>query len=119
MATPADSNGLPQLIYIMDEPRKADAVNLIRIDQNGIAISRNGIGGSWTQIYDMESNTWTFPGLTISGNLNVTGGLTVTGDISAAKITGTSVSTGGLTVTGAASVGGDLTVTGTIIDGGA
>lgn len=119
VSTPADSNGLPQLIYIMDEPRKADAVNLIRIDQNGIAISRNGIGGSWTQIYDMESNTWTFPGLTISGNLNVTGGLTVTGDISAAKITGTSVSTGGLTVTGAASVGGDLTVTGTIIDGGA
>ena len=119
VATPADSNGLPQLIYIMDEPRKADAVNLIRINQNGIAISRNGIGGSWTQIYDMESNTWTFPGLTISGNLNVTGGLTVTGDISAAKITGTSVSTGGLTVTGAASVGGDLTVTGTIIDGGA
>ena len=119
VATPADSNGLPQLIYIMDEPRKADAVNLIRIDQNGIAISRNGIGGSWTQIYDMESNTWTFHGLTISGNLNVTGGLTVTGDISAAKITGTSVSTGGLTVTGAASVGGDLTVTGTIIDGGA
>ena len=140
VATPADSNGLPQLIYIMDEPRKADAVNLIRIDQNGIAISRNGIGGSWNQIYDMESNTWTFPGLTISGNLNVTGGLTVTGDISAAKITGTSVSTGGLTVTGdisaakitgtsvstggltvtgAASVGGDLTVTGTIIDGGA
>ena len=119
VATPADSNGLPQLIYIMDEPRKADAVNLIRIDQNGIAISRNGIGGSWTQIYDMESNTWTFPGLTISGNLNVTGGLTVTGDISAAKITGTSVSTGGLIVTVAASVGGDLTVTGTIIDGGA
>ena len=119
VATPADSNGLPQLIYIMDEPRKADAVNLIRIDQNGIAISRNGIGGSWTQIYDMESNTWTFPGITISENLNVTGGLTVTGDISAAKITGTSVSTGGLTVTGAASVGGDLTVTGKIIDGGA
>lgn len=119
VATPADSNGLPLLIYIMDEPRKADAVNLIRINQNGIAISRNGIGGSWTKIYDMESNTWTFPGLTISGNLNVTGGLTVTGDISAAKITGTSVSTGGLTVTGAASVGGDLTVTGTIIDGGA
>lgn len=119
VATPADSNGLPKLIYIMDEPRKADAVNLIRIDQNGIAISRNGIGGSWTQIYDMESNTWTFPGLTISGNLNVTGGLTVTGDISAAKITGTRVSTGELTVTGAALVGGDLTVTGTIIDGGA
>lgn len=119
VAMPADSNGFPQMMYIMDEPRKADAVNLIRLDQNGIAISRNGIGGSWTQIYDMESNTWTFHGLTISGDLNVTGGLTVMGDISATNITGTSVSTGGLTVTGAASVGGDLTVTGTIINGGA
>ena len=106
VATPADSDGLPQLIYIMDSPRKSDAVNVIRLDQNGIAISRNGIGGSWSQIYNLSSNTWMFPGLTVSGNLVVTGGLTVTGDISA----------GGLTVTGAASVGGDLTVTGTIIN---
>ena len=106
IATPADSDGLPQLIYIMDSPRKASAVNVIRLDQNGIAISRSGIGGSWTQIYNLSSNTWTFPGLTISGNLNVTGELTVTGDISA----------GGLKVTGSASVGGNLTVTGTIIN---
>ena len=119
VAVPADSDGLPQLIYIMDSPRKADAVNVIRLDQSGIAISRSGIDGSWTQIYNLSSNTWTFPGLTISGNLNVTGGLTVTGDISATNITGSNVSTGGLTVTGAASVGGDLTVTGTIINGGA
>ena len=119
IATPADSNGLPQLIYIMDAPKKADAINVIRLDQNGIAISRNGINGSWTQIYDMASNTWTFPGLTILGNLSITGGLTVTGDISATNITGSNVSTGGLTVTGSASVGGDLTVNGTIINGGA
>ena len=98
IATPADSNGLPQLIYIMDAPRKTDAVNVIRLDQNGIAISRNGIGGSWTQIYNMASNTWTLSHLTISGDLVVTGGLTVTGS---------------------ASVGGDLTVNGTIINGGA
>lgn len=119
IATPANSNGLPQLIYIMDSPRKADAVNVIRLSDKGIAISRTGIGGNWSQIYDMDSNTWTFPNLTISGNLIVTGGLTVTGDISAENISGSSVSTGGLTVTGAASVGGDLTVTGTIINGGA
>ena len=119
VSTPADSNGLPQLIYIMDAPRKADAVNVIRLDQNGIAISRNGIEGSWTQIYNLTTNTWIFPGLTVSGNLAVTGGLTVTGDISAANISGSTVSTGGLTVSGSASVGGDLTVTGTIINGGA
>ena len=119
VAIPADEDGLPQLIYIMDASRKADAVNVIRLDQSGIAISRDGISGSWRQIYNMANNTWTFPGLTISGNLNITGGLTVTGDISAGNISGSSVSTGGLTVTGAASVGGDLTVTGTIINGGA
>lgn len=119
IATPADSDGLPQMIYIMDSPRKADAVNLIRLDQNGIAISRNGIEGIWTQIYNLTTNTWIFPGLTVSGNLVVTGGLTVTGDISAANISGSNVSTGGLTVSGSASVGGDLTVTGTIINGGA
>ena len=119
VATPADSNGLPQLIYIMDAPRKADAVNVIRLDQNGIAISRNGIEGSWTQIYNLTTNTWIFPGLTVSGNLAVTGGLTVTGDISAANISVSTVSTGGLTVSGSAYVGGDLTVTGTIINGGA
>ena len=118
IATPADQDGLPQLIYIMDAPKKADAVNVIRLDQNGIAISRNGINGSWSQIYNLASNTWTFPGLTVSGDLNITGGLTVTGDITAANISGSNVLTGGLTVTGSASVGGDLTVTGTIINGG-
>ena len=120
IATPADSDGLPQMIYIMDSPRKADAVNVIRLDQNGIAVSRNGIESeSWTQIYNMGSNAWTFPGLTVSGNLIVSGGLTVTGDISAANISGSNLTAGELTVTGSASVGGDLTVTGTIINGGA
>ena len=125
IATPANEDGLPQLIYIMDSPNKTTAVNVIRLDQNGIAISRDGISGTWTQIYNLASNTWTFPGLTISGNLNVTGGLTVSGnisasgDVSADEITSSNVSTGGLTVSGSASVGGDLTVTGTIINGGA
>lgn len=120
IAMPADENGLPQLIYIMDSPNKSTAVNVIRLDQTGIAISRTGITPeSWTQIYNMVSNTWTFSGLIVSGNLVVTGGLNVTGDISAANISGSNVSTGGLNVTGSASVGGDLTVTGSIINGGA
>ena len=109
IATPADSNGLPQLIYIMDAPRKSDAVKVIRLDHTGIALSSSGLDSeSWTQIYAMSTGTFTFPNLTIYGNLNVTGDLTVTGGISA----------GGLSVTGSASVGGDLTVTGTIINGG-
>ena len=120
IATPADQDGLPQLIYIMDAPNKTDAVNVIRLDQNGISISRNGIDTeSWTPIYNMASNTWTFPGLTISGNLSVSGALNVSGNISASNISGSNVSTGGLTVSGSASVGGDLTVTGAIINGGA
>lgn len=119
IAMPADQDGLPQLIYIMDSPNKSTAVNVIRLDENGIAISTTGIAGSWTQIYNMATNTFTLPNLTISGNLQVSGALTVSGNISAAGITSTSVSTGALTVSGDASVGGDLTVTGTIINGGA
>ena len=112
---PADSNGLPQVIYIMDSSSKTSAVNVIRLDSSGIAISRDGINSdSWIQIYNLATNTWAFPGLTINGNLSVTGGLTVSGAVSAG-----SLSAGGLTISGAASVGGDLTVTGTIINGGA
>ena len=109
VAIPADSDGLPQLIYIMDSPRKEDAVNVIRLDQSGIAISTTGINGSWTQIYNLAGHTWSLSGLSVYGDLSVSGDLTVTGNISA----------GGLTVTGSASIGGDLTVTGSIINGGA
>ena len=111
---PADEDGYNKAIYILDAIQKADAVNVIRLDKTGIAISSNGIESqSWQQIYNMATQTFTFPNLTISGNLQIAGSLTVTGDISAANI-----STGGLTVSGSASVGGDLTVTGTIINGG-
>lgn len=114
VAMPADSDGLPELIYIMDAPRKADAVNVIRLDQSGIAISRNGIDPeSWTQVYAMATNTWTLPGLTVLGNLVVGGELTVSGLVRAG-----SLSTSGLEVSGSASVSGDLTVSGTIINGG-
>lgn len=103
IAMPADPDGLPELIYILDQPNVSDAINVIRFDKTGIAISRNGIESeSWAQIYNMASNTWTFPGLTISGNLSVSGTL----------------SAGSLSVTGSASIGGDLTVAGAIINGG-
>lgn len=125
IATPANEDGLPQLIYIMDSPNKTTAVNVVRLDRSGISISRSGIDSeSWTQIYNLASNTWTFPGLRVSGNLVVTGGLIVSGDISAngnisgANISASDLSTGGLIVSGDASVGGDLTVIGTIINGG-
>ena len=119
IAMPADQDGLPEMIYVMDSPSSLTAVNIIRLDQNGIALSRNGVSGSWVQIYDMATNTFMLPGLTVDGNLVITGGLTVTGDISAANISGASISAAGLAVTGNASVDGDLSVTGTIINGGA
>ena len=109
IAIPADSDGLPQMIYVMDEPRKTDAINIIRFDQTGISISSNGINGTWTQIYNMATGVFAVPNLTINGNLRINGGLTVTGQLTTAE----------LSVTGSASVGGDLTVTGTIINGGA
>ena len=119
IAIPSDLNGLPEMIYIMDEPDKEDAVNVIRLDHDGISISSTGIEGSWTQIYNMETGTFTFPNLTINGALQVNGDLSVSSRITASNIAASGITTDGLSVTGSASIGGDLTVTGTIINGGA
>lgn len=104
IAIPADQNGLPQKIYVMDSPNKADAINVIRLDQDGIAFSSDGINSeSWTQIFNLATKTFNLPNLTVTGNLTIAGTL----------------SAGALSVTGSAIVGGDLTVNGTIINGGA
>ena len=74
IAMPADSNGLPQLIYLLDQPDVNDAVNVIRLGSDGISRSSNGIAGPFTSIISMSG--------AITGNLtgnvngNVTGNLT-------------------------------------------
>ena len=70
VAMPADQNGLPQMIYLLDQPNMADAVNVIRLGADGISLSSTGVDGAFTSIIDM--------GGAITGNLtgNVTGNLT-------------------------------------------
>lgn len=77
IAMPADANGLPQLIYLLDQPSVNDAVNVIRLGSDGISRSSSGIDGPFSSIIDMSG--------AITGNLtgNVTGNVTgnLTGNV--------------------------------------
>lgn len=61
IAMPADQDGLPQLIYLLDQPDIDDAVNVIRLGSDGISRSSNGIAGPFTSIVSMTG--------AITGNL--------------------------------------------------
>ena len=61
IAMPADQDGLPQLIYLLDQPDIDDAVNVIRLGSDGISHSSSGIDGTFTPIIDMTG--------AITGNL--------------------------------------------------
>lgn len=77
IAMPADQNGLPQLIYLLDQPDLDDAVNVIRLGSDGISRSSNGINGPFSSIISMSG--------ALTGNLtgNVTGNVNgnLTGDV--------------------------------------
>lgn len=70
IAMPADQDGLPQLIYLLDQPDVDEALNVIRLGSDGISRSSTGIDGPFTSIISMNG--------AITGNLtgNVTGNLT-------------------------------------------
>lgn len=53
IAIPADQDGLPQMIYVMDTPNRLTAVNVIRIASDGISHSTTGIEGTFTPIIDI------------------------------------------------------------------
>lgn len=61
IAMPADQDGLPQLIYLLDQPDIDDAVNVIRLGSDGISRSSNGVAGPFTSIISMSG--------AITGNL--------------------------------------------------
>lgn len=50
-----NADGEPEEILIMDEPEVEQAVNIIRMNKNGIGFSTNGIGGPY-------ANAWTIDG---------------------------------------------------------
>ena len=53
---PADQNGLPQLIYLLDQPNINDAVNVIRLGSDGISRSSTGIEGPFATIITMNGD---------------------------------------------------------------
>ena len=75
IAMPADQDGLPELIYLLDQPNTGDAVNVIRLGSDGISRSSSGIDGPFSSIIDISTGN-IFGN--VSGNLtgNVSGDLT-------------------------------------------
>lgn len=50
IAIPYDSQGRPAKLYVLDQPKLADAVNVLRFDQNGMMHSSSGINGTYEQV---------------------------------------------------------------------
>ena len=88
IAMPADQDGLPQMIYLLDQPSTEDAVNVIRLGSDGISYSNNGVDGPFTTIISMSGGLFGH----LSGSLtgNVTGNLTgnVTGQVLSILLSG-------------------------------
>ena len=58
IAMPADQNGLPQMIYVMDSPNREDAVNVIKLGSDGISHSSTGIDGPYSTIISMAGGLY-------------------------------------------------------------
>lgn len=74
----------PEEIYILDKPTVNDAVNIIRINKNGIGFSNSGINGPYTSAWTIDGkfnadfiSAGTLTGILIKGN-TIEGG-TITG----------------------------------------
>lgn len=71
IAMPADENGLPQLIYLLDQPNTETAVNVIRLGSDGISHSTTGIAGPFSPIVSMTGNLFGNVSGSLTGNVYV------------------------------------------------
>ena len=69
IAMPADANGLPQLIYLLDQPSVNDAVNVIRLGSDGISRSSNGVDGPFSTIIGIAGGLYGHLNGTVSGDV--------------------------------------------------
>lgn len=76
-----DNSDHPEEILIMDRPDKRNAVNVIRLNKNGIGFSNSGYNGTYR-------NAWTIDG-------NLVADFITTGQMSADRIRGGSLEVGG------------------------
>lgn len=58
IAMPADQDGLPQMIYLLDQPDVDDAINVIRLGSDGISHSSSGIDGPFTTIISISGSIY-------------------------------------------------------------
>lgn len=75
------SDGHPEELFIMDNPNKTQATNVIRLNRNGIGFSTHGINGPYT-------NAWTIDG-------NLVADFITTGKMSADRVKGGTMELGG------------------------
>lgn len=74
-----NANGQPEEIFFLDAPTVATATNVIRINQNGIGFSQNGVNGPF-------NSAWTIDGKFTADN--ITGGVMRAGSIEGIDISG-------------------------------
>ena len=86
-----NANGQPEEILIMDTDNIATAVNVIRLNKNGIAFSRNGYNGTYRTGWTIDGNF--VADFITTGTLNAN--LIKTGTMSADRILGGTFKLGG------------------------
>lgn len=86
-----NANGEPEEILIMDTDDIATAVNVIRLNKNGIAFSRNGYNGTYRTGWTIDGNF--VADFITTGTLNAN--LIKTGTMSADRILGGTMKLGG------------------------
>ena len=99
----ANDQGQPEELYIMDQPTINDAVNLIRMNKNGIGFSNSGVNGPYTSAWTIDGKfnadfitTGTLVGITIQANTGNIGGWDLS-DNGLQNSTGVVIDNGGIT----------------------
>ena len=94
-----NDEGQPEEIFIMDQPTTNSAVNLIRMNRNGIGFSNSGINGPYVSAWTIDGKfnadfiqTGKLVGLEIEGN-TITGGTISGTTITGGTINGTTITT--------------------------
>ena len=120
-----NANGKPEEILIMDTEDVQTAVNVIRMNKNGIGFSTTGYNGPFTTAWTIDGSfvadfitAGTLRAIDIDG-VNITGATITGNEISGGTINGTAITGGtidGNQITGSAISGG--TISGTTVTGG-
>ena len=78
IAMPADQNGYPEAILVMDQPNINDAVNVIRLGSDGISRSTTGVDGTFTSVLNITNGYFTG---NVNGDLNGSVNIILSGSV--------------------------------------